>query len=137
MKIVTIKGLWLFHWRTKFHIDISSHTHTRSHTHTSGRHLKITFLDVLDYSKYSETNISKKKIFEEAKSLNRLHWRGLWILIKFFFTTYLSLSLCRKFGIFQLIIIKIKMQKMVLEESKIFFIQTAIDLVSNRLVWSS
>ena len=48
MKIVTIKGLWLLHWRNKFHIDISSrlwvigvsnvenrkHAHTRTHTHT-------------------------------------------------------------------------------------------------------
>ena len=47
MKIVTIKGLRLLHWRTKFHIDISSrlwvievsnvknrtHTHTRTHTY--------------------------------------------------------------------------------------------------------
>ena len=45
MKIVTNKGLWLFHWWTKFHIDISSrlwviavwnvenrtHTHARTH----------------------------------------------------------------------------------------------------------
>ena len=67
--------------RDQFHIDISSrlwvigvsnvenrtHTHTRTHahtgtrtrTHTSGRQLKITFLDVLDYSEYSDTNISK------------------------------------------------------------------------------
>ena len=47
MKIVTIKGLWLLHWRTKFHIK-----------------KKITFLDVLDYSEYSDTNISKK-IFQQ------------------------------------------------------------------------
>ena len=73
MKIVTIKGLWLLYWRTKFHIDISSHlwvigisnvenrthTHTRAHAHTSGRQLKITFLEVLDYSEYSDTNITK------------------------------------------------------------------------------
>ena len=75
MKIVTIKGLWLLYWRTKFHIDISNrlwfigvsnvknrtHTHTRTHAHTytSWRQLKITFLDVLEYSEYSDTNISK------------------------------------------------------------------------------
>ena len=94
MKIVTIKGVWLLHWRTNFYIDISSrlwvigvsnvenrtHTHTRTHahthTHTSERQLKITFLDVLDYSEYSDTNISKKKISrkhsflsEEAKKI--------------------------------------------------------------------
>ena len=83
MKIVTIKGLWLLHWHTKFHIDISSrlwvigisdvenrtHTYTRTlaHTHTSGRQLKITFLDVSDYSEYSDTKISKKKFFSKTK----------------------------------------------------------------------
>ena len=51
-----------------------TYTHARTHTHTSGRQLKITFLDVLDYSEYSDTNISKKKssrkhsfLSEEAK----------------------------------------------------------------------
>ena len=29
---------------------------------------KITFLDVLDYSEYSDTNISKKKIFSKTAS---------------------------------------------------------------------
>ena len=35
--------------------------HTRTHTHTSGRQLKIKFLDVLllDYSEYSDNDISK------------------------------------------------------------------------------
>ena len=77
MKIVTIKGFWLLHWRTKFHIDISSLYelsgfqtlkigHTRTHTHTSGRQLKITFLDVLDYSEYSDTNISKIFFFTKT-----------------------------------------------------------------------
>ena len=59
--------MWLLHWCTKFHIDISSRlwvievsnvenrTHTHTHTHTSGRQLKITFLVVLDYSEYSDT----------------------------------------------------------------------------------
>ena len=32
--------------------------HTRTYTHTSGRQLKITFFDILDYSEYSNTNIS-------------------------------------------------------------------------------
>ena len=38
--------------------NIHTHGHTHTHTHTSGRQLKITFLDVLDYSEYSDTNIS-------------------------------------------------------------------------------
>ena len=79
MKIVTIKGLWLLHWCTKFHIDIWSRlwvigvwnienrtrrrthadTHTRIHIHASRRQLKMKFLDVLDYYEYSDTNISK------------------------------------------------------------------------------
>ena len=42
------------------------HTRTRTHTHTSGRQLKITFLDVLDYSEYSDTNISKKFFFTKT-----------------------------------------------------------------------
>ena len=94
MKIVTIKGLWLLHWCTKLHIDISSllwvigvwiaenWTHTHTHTHTSGCQLKIKFLDVLDYSEYSDTNISKtifsrKHSFlnEEAKVKNVLKKR--------------------------------------------------------------
>ena len=82
MKIVTIKGLW-FHWWTKFHIDISSRlwvigvwnienrTHTRTHTHTCRRQLKITFLDVLDYSEYSDTNISNFFFHENIASLMR------------------------------------------------------------------
>ena len=47
-----------------------THTHTRAHahahTHASGRQLKITFLDVLDYSEYSGTNISKKILFTKT-----------------------------------------------------------------------
>ena len=66
MKIVTIEGLWLLHWFTKFQIDISSrlwvigvwNVENRTHTRTSGRQLKIKFLDVLDYPEYSDTNIS-------------------------------------------------------------------------------
>ena len=91
MKIVTIKMLWLLHWRTKFHIDISSrlwvigvsnvenqtHTHTRTHTHKSGCQLKITFLDVLGYSAYSDTKKKKwKKKFHEniACSVRKRNW---------------------------------------------------------------
>ena len=33
--------------------------------YTSGRQLKIIFLEVLDYSEYSYTNISKKKMFHK------------------------------------------------------------------------
>ena len=72
MKIVTIKGLWLLYWCTKFHIDISSrwrvigvwnveyrkHSPIRTHTHTSERQLKIKFLDDSDHSEYSDINIS-------------------------------------------------------------------------------
>ena len=72
MKIVKIKDMWLLHCCTKFQLDISSplqvmvvqkvesqvHTYTNTYTHTAGRRLKITFLDVLDYSEYSDTNIS-------------------------------------------------------------------------------
>ena len=35
-----------------------THARTHTHTHTSGRQLKIEFLDVSDYSEYSDTNIS-------------------------------------------------------------------------------
>ena len=38
-----------------------TYTLTHTHTQTSGRQLKITFVDVLDYSEYSDTNNSKKK----------------------------------------------------------------------------
>ena len=38
--------------------------HTRTHTHTSGRQLNITFLDVLDYSEYSDTK-SRNFFFHE------------------------------------------------------------------------
>ena len=44
------------YWFEKFKVK-RARRHT--HTHTSGRQLKITFLDVLDYSDYSVTNISK------------------------------------------------------------------------------
>ena len=54
--------------------DTYTHTRARTHTLTSGRQLKITFLDVLDYSEYSDTrkkNFSRKHSFlsEEAKDL--------------------------------------------------------------------
>ena len=46
------------------------------HTHTSGRQLKIIFLDVLDHSEYSDTNIS---IFfhENIASLVRKQKKGM------------------------------------------------------------
>ena len=42
-----------------------------AHTDTSGRQLKITFLDVLDYSEYLDTNIRKKKFRENIASSMR------------------------------------------------------------------
>ena len=92
MKIITIKGQCLLHWCTKFHIDIWSRlwviglwnveNQIHTHTHTPGRQLKITFIDVLDYSEYLDTNIRKKKISrkhsflsEEAKTWkNCIYW---------------------------------------------------------------
>ena len=83
MKIVPIKGLWLLHWCTKFIIDISSRlwvigvwnienrTHMHTRVHTSGRQLKITFLDVLDYSEYSDANISKFFFSRKHSFLNK------------------------------------------------------------------
>ena len=80
MKIVTIQGWLLLHWCTKFHIDISSRlwiievwnvenrTRTRTHTHTSGRQLKIIFFEVLDYSEFSDTNISNFFFHEKIAS---------------------------------------------------------------------
>ena len=100
MKIVTIKGLWLLHWRTKFDIDISNHlwvievwnvenrththtritahTHTHTHTHTSWRQLKIKFVGVLDYSEYSDTNMSKKNFRENIASSVRKQKSIIW-----------------------------------------------------------
>ena len=40
-----------------------SKVESRPHTHTQA-HLKITFLNVLDCSEYSDTNILKKKFYE-------------------------------------------------------------------------
>ena len=37
----------------------NTRTHAHTHAHASRRQLKIKFLDVLDYSEYSDTNISK------------------------------------------------------------------------------
>ena len=70
MKIVPIKGCdWFSGVRNVISISPAVYElsgfetltigHTSTHTHTSGRQLKITFLDVLDYSEYSDTNISK------------------------------------------------------------------------------
>ena len=94
MKIVTIKGLWLLHWCIKFHIDIASrslvigvwnvenrmhtYTYTRIHTHTFGRQLKIKFLDVLNYSQYSDTNISN---FFSRKWKKKVQFSNFYFLI--------------------------------------------------------
>ena len=64
MKIVTNKGTWLLHWCIEFQLDIygvyelGTVVWKFEHTHTPARELKITFLDVSDYSKYSDSNIS-------------------------------------------------------------------------------
>ena len=58
----------------RWNIENRTHTHIRTDTHTSEHQLKISFLDVLDYSEYSDTNISnffsRKHSFlnEEAKT---------------------------------------------------------------------
>ena len=53
-ELLGFETLKIGHTRTHAH----THTHTHTRTHTSGRQLKIKFLDVLDYSEYSDTNIS-------------------------------------------------------------------------------
>ena len=67
MKIVMIEGAWLLLCCTEFQLDISNRLwiivvwklESRSHTHTYIRMpVKIIFLDVLDHSEYSDTNIS-------------------------------------------------------------------------------
>ena len=45
---------------------------TQAHTDTSGRQIKITYLDVLDYSGYLDTNIWKKK-FHEIVFIDIIH----------------------------------------------------------------
>ena len=92
MKIVTNKELWLLHWCTKFHIDISRHlwvigvwiveNRTHTHTHTYIRTpAKNDISHVLDYSEYSDTNISnfflRKQSFlrDEAKEIE--FWQNL------------------------------------------------------------
>ena len=49
--------------------------HTRAHTHTSGRQLKIKFLDVLDYSESSDTNISNFFFTKTAASVRKQKWK--------------------------------------------------------------
>ena len=80
MKIVTIQELWYFTGVQNV-ISISQAVYellgietlkiAHTHIHTSGRQLKITFLDVLDYSEYSDTNISnsfsRKRSFLSTK----------------------------------------------------------------------
>ena len=69
MKIVTIKGLQLLHWCKNFEsisraayelsgFEMLKIGHTPEHKNKSGGQPKIIFLDVLDYSEYSDTNIS-------------------------------------------------------------------------------
>ena len=52
-----------------------SDTHAHTHTHTSGRQLKSRFLDVLDYSEYSDTNISKFFFHENIASSMRKQYK--------------------------------------------------------------
>ena len=51
-------------------MSLHTHTHTRARTQPSGRKLKIIFLEVLDYSEYSDTDISKKKISRKHSFLS-------------------------------------------------------------------
>ena len=118
-----------------FHIDISSRlwvigvsnienrTHTHTHTHTSGRQLKMKFLDVLDYSEYSDTNtsnfcFSRKHSFlsEEAKcklftSFEFLFCSFKLYCLKIYFwnskfrTTHFSLFQCWQFQNFEILAI--------------------------------
>ena len=94
MKIITMKGCDCF-TRVPNFISISEAfyelsgfetlkiRYTRTPTHTSGRQIKIKFLDVLDYSEYSDTNIRKKKKIsrnhsfcsEEAKTWKNCMYR--------------------------------------------------------------
>ena len=59
-----------------------THTPTHTNTHTSGRQLKIKFLDVLDYSEYSDTN-SRNFFFHEniassVRKQNHLKRKKIW-----------------------------------------------------------
>ena len=54
--LYVISGGWAIYELTEF--EMFKFGHTRTYTHTSGRQLKITFFDILDYSEYSNTNIS-------------------------------------------------------------------------------
>ena len=51
-----------------YELSNRTHAHTHTHTDTSGLQLKITFLDVLDYSEYSDTNISNKNFLTKTAS---------------------------------------------------------------------
>ena len=94
MKIGTTKRACLLHCCNEFQLNISSclwiivvwkleswaHIQTRTHTRTQ---LKIIFLDVLDYSEYSDTNISyffHKNVASSVRKQNTQfsllpHWR--------------------------------------------------------------
>ena len=54
---------------------------TQAHTDTSGRQLKITFFDVLDYSEYCDTNIRKKIRENIACSVRKQKHEKLYLLI--------------------------------------------------------
>ena len=69
-----------------------SDTHTHTCTHTSGRQLKVTFLDVLDYSEYSDTNISKFFFFHEniASSVRKQKSTSYYIFATYNFTMHFT-----------------------------------------------
>ena len=65
--------------RWKSDTQAHTRTHTHTHTHTSRRQIKITFLDILDYSEHSDTNISiffRENIASSARKQNVIKaWR--------------------------------------------------------------
>ena len=119
--VVTIKGLWLLRWCTKFHIDTSSrlwvigvwnvenrtythkrtpahthtHTNTHTHTHTSGRQLKIKFLDVLDYSEYSDTNVLKNFFSRKQQWGSKIMRYATVLMIIFVYSSCWSIATTR------------------------------------------
>ena len=67
-------------------------TRTHTYTHTSGRQVKITFLDALDYSEYSETNISKKFFLQNSFLSEEAKWTSQ-VIESFYITIYWTLLL--------------------------------------------